>query len=209
MQKRDATSPALLKTAVHCAVAFQLGLEPKVELSSPQAEIDELSNTLKNLGVEKPEEKTAAILSYACAASDYIAAHDVVLSVTKYDAQRMRILRNLGLRSSRGLQLWPPTSQTLITRLGGRWSEAMVACGMTVTSGVSIGHANMRFTAADHAAAIRKYVEERKTQNLTISYSGYVTWAREQNPRVPSGALLREVYRNWATALEAAGIEAK
>ncbi len=208
MQKRDATSSTLLKLAVCYVVARSLELDPLPSPHDAPAEVlEELTVTLENLGVENPSEWAEKIVSTACSAQEYSADNEVVLSVTKYDAQRVKVLRDLKLRSARGLQLWPPTSQTIITRMGGRWSEAMNVCGMQATSGVEIGHANVRFTAEDHHAAIRKYVEERKLENRSYSYAGYVTWAREQETRVPSGALLREVYRTWPAALEAAGIE--
>lgn len=207
MQKRDATSKKMLEAAVCYSVALQLGLAPKENPDAPTEVVEELTQTLEGLGVENSADKAYEILSYACAANDYKQKHPIVLSVTKYDAQRVKILRDLRLRSARGLQLWPPTSQTIITRLGGRWSEAMESCGLESTAGVSIGHANIRFTAEDHFAAIRKYAAERKAQHKLPSYAGYVTWAREQDPRVPSGALLREIYRSWPAALEAAGVE--
>lgn len=208
MQKRDATSTTLLKTAVCYAVALQFDLDAtQVNDNIPEDTVLELTATLKNLGVEDYEAKATNIVAMACVAHDYVRANEVVLSVTKYDAQRVKILRDLRLRSARGLQLWPPTSQTIITRMGGRWSEAMAACGLSATAGIEIGHHNVRFTTDDHIAAIRKYVAQREAENRSASYAGYVGWAREQNPRVPSGALLREVYRTWSKALEVAGIE--
>ncbi|MCS4484836.1 hypothetical protein NXS08_05010 [Gleimia sp. 6138-11-ORH1] len=210
MQKRDATSDTLLKTAVCYAVALQFDLEaPEEPNNNTEDTVQELSATLKNLGVEDYEAKAKKIVALAAAAHDHVSENDTVLSVTKYDAQRVKILRDLRLRSARGLQLWPPTSQTIITRMGGRWSNAMTACGLSATAGVEIGHHNVRFTTDDHIAAIRKYVAQREAENRTASYAGYVVWAREQNPRVPSGALLREIYRTWSKALEVAGIESK
>ncbi|MDO5729483.1 MAG: hypothetical protein Q4P71_07665 [Actinomycetaceae bacterium] len=192
----------LLKTAVYYALTPFL---PDVSIDDAPAATDEeaaqLISVLKRLRVVNHEKQARRIVRQALANQAYVERNDVTLSVTKYNARRAEILKELGLMSAKGVQLWPPTSQTLITRLGGRWSTAMETCGLAAAKDGSLGRLNARFTDSDRETALRNFFDHCEQTGITPSYSAYTRWSRDQETRVPSGASLRQVYGTWNRAV--------
>ncbi|MDO5049240.1 MAG: hypothetical protein Q4D87_05085 [Actinomycetaceae bacterium] len=166
-----------------------------------EQELDTLALVFENLGVDGAAGAADRILHTALgmrlAGKD---AKQTTLSVSKYDRERKKILAELNLASSQGALLWPPTSQTILARMGGKWSAAMEATGLAASSDGKIGRKNTRFTDQDRERALRAYLRHCEVETLNPSYSGYTKWARQQD-FAPSGAAIRQAYGTWQKAL--------
>ncbi|MDT3766997.1 hypothetical protein QS713_02815 [Gleimia hominis] len=176
------------------------------ELASSSNKFDgeELTKVLKRLRVNDAEEIAGKITERANRSYATIQNEGGKLSVTRYDAVRRLVLRDLRLQSAKGKQLWPPTSQTIIARLGGRWSLALEQVGLDAGSDGKLGRANVTFSPEDRVKALRTFINECEEQNQVASYAAYTEWARESDNRVPSGASMRQIYGTWKHALEVA-----
>ncbi|MDO5720014.1 MAG: hypothetical protein Q4P05_04705 [Actinomycetaceae bacterium] len=195
-------SQTLLKTAVHYALTPYLpDLSHTSSPSDSQEREDELAEVLKRLRVTNSRSKARSIIQQVMVNEAYVLNNPTTLSVTKYNIRRSQILKELGLMSAKGVQLWPPTSQTLITRLGGRWSTAMEICGLSAAQDGALGRLNVRFTDDDRVNALRDFFNHCEQTGITPSYSAYTKWSRNQDTRVPSGASLRQVYGTWNRAV--------
>lgn len=195
-------SQTLLKAAVHYALTPYLpDLSQAPTPSGVQEREDELADVLRRLRVSDSRDRARSIARQALVNEAYVADNPTTLSVTKYNTRRSQILKELGLMSAKGVQLWPPTSQTLITRLGGRWSTAMEICGLSAAQDGALGKLNVRFTDDDRMNALRNFFDHCEQTGITPSYSAYTKWSRNQDTRVPSGASLRQVYGTWNRAV--------
>lgn len=203
MAPKIAFSTTLLKVAIHYIYAREMDL-PVADLQPGECEeaVDELTEVLSDLGVARSREVAQQICHTSLTASIHVKEKKAQkLSVSIYDRGRKEVLAELGLESAKGAQLWPPTSQTIISRLGGKWSTAMEACGLAASSDGKIGRRNTRFTEEDRRAALREYLKDCESEGANPSYAGYTKWAKEQGG-VPSGATLRQTYGTWQRALD-------
>ncbi|MDK7142718.1 MAG: hypothetical protein E6X52_00250 [Actinomyces sp.] len=197
MSQLKSFSDSVLKVAIHYVFARTHGLAPiKTDEDS-----GELAGILAVLGVTDPEGRAEQILALAAASKRRAdEGEGSSLSAQKYDQIRAEILAELGLKSVRGVRLWPPTYQTIMQRFGGTWAGAMKACGLAASSDGKVGRRNARFSEADRIRAIRAYLAECERTQTGSSYAGYARWAKE-NGR-PSGSNIRQVYGTWNRALE-------
>lgn len=169
-----------------------------------EASAAEFLDVFLSLGVVNPENTANEICRQAQKAMAYIERNpDATMSVSKYDNVRKQILKRFELESTRGTLLWPPTSQTIISRLGGKWSTAMEYCGLSASTDGSLGSKNARFTDEDRMNALRSYLGECEDKKQNPSYMGYTNWAKERGG-VPSGATMRQSYGTWQNALNLA-----
>ncbi len=219
MAPQNAFSNTLLKVAVHYIYGRvmempveELEIEVRARLSDGAvpdelaAELDqaieELGLVFSNLGVNDSDRVAEKICHTSLGVSERVKENSAAkLSVSKYDCERKQILAELALKSSKGALLWPPTSQTLISRMGGKWTAAMEACGLAASSDGKIGRRNARFTQEDRQNALRKFLRDCEEKGATPSYAGYAKWAKEQGG-VPSAATIRQSYGTWQKALD-------
>lgn len=179
---------------------------PPSELGSE--EFTNLATMLQKLGVRNAGAVTEQVAADAAAAQRLVESDPTYMSVVTYDRMRRQVLAELGLVSERGVQLWPPTSQTVIAQLHGRWNDALQACGLRTLAQVEHGRVRSRFTRRDHQRALSTFVSECEEIGLRPTYSRYCDWAREQHrDDTPSGPLLRQVYGTWREALGLLGDE--
>lgn len=197
MSQLKSFSDIVLKVAIHYAFARTHGLAPiKTDEDS-----EEVAVILAGLGMADPEDRAEQILALAAASKRRAdEGEGSSLSAQKYDQIRAEILAELGLKSARGVRLWPPTYQTIMQRFGGTWAGAMKECGLAASSDGKVGRRNARFSEADRIRAIRAYLAECERKQTGSSYAGYAKWAKE-NGR-PSGSNIRQVYGTWNRALE-------
>lgn len=197
MSQLKSFSDSVLKVAIHYAFARAHGLAP----IKTDEDLGELTAILAGLSVADPEGRAGQILALAAASKRRAEAGEgASLSAQKYDQIRAEILAELGLKSARGVRLWPPTYQTIMQRFGGTWAGAMKECGLAASSDGKVGRRNARFSEADRIRAIRAYLAECERTQTGSSYAGYAEWAKE-NGR-PSGSNIRQVYGTWNRALE-------
>lgn len=128
------------------------------------------------------------------------------LSATQYDKARAEYLEEHRIAARTGVSVWPPTSQTLMKRLGnGSWAAAMAALGLTANSGRSRGSGS--FSADDYRDAIVRFLsaaaDVADTTVTSDSFAQYTTWAKAQTAsgtKRPSGAAIRQHFGSWETA---------
>lgn len=124
------------------------------------------------------------------------------LTAAKYDGQRTAVLEELGIGSSRGASIWPPTSQTAVQRYGS-WNAALTAAGLA-TSSVGRAKGQLRFDAAAYAAAIADFIADCESRGIRATYQQYGLYAGEHKGEVPSAAAVRKFYGSWNAALAVA-----
>lgn len=123
------------------------------------------------------------------------------LSAAKYEAERKNLLDQLGLNSTKGASIWPPTSQTAVQRFGS-WNDALKAAGLK-TSSIGRARGQLRFDAAAYEKAIAAFVADCETRGLGATYKAYGEYAAEHKGEVPSAAAVRKFYGSWNEALAA------
>lgn len=166
-------------------------------------ELISLANMLRKLGVRNAVCVAERIGREAAAAERDIESDPTYMSVVTYDRMRRQVLAELGLASQRGVQLWPPTSQTVIAHLHGRWNDALAACGLRTLARVEHGRVRSRFSRQDHRRALADFNAHCSRVGLRPTYSRYCEWVRDQKRSdTPSGPLLRQVYGTWRQALD-------
>lgn len=128
------------------------------------------------------------------------------LTKTAYDAARDAALEEWGIDRAQRPNVWPATSQTMMSRLGGGyWNAAVGRLGMAPNER---GRARglVRFTAEDYRAAVGDFLAQPPAAG-SHSYVGYEQWQSREveagRPR-PSGAAVRKYYGSWAAAKQAA-----
>lgn len=128
------------------------------------------------------------------------------LSAAAYDRARVAYLDEHRILARPGVAVWPPTSQTLMKRLGdGSWAAAMAALGLTTNSGRSRGSG--AFSADDYRDAIVQFLssamDDADDTVTSDSFAQYTAWARSETAngaRRPSGAAMRQHFGSWEAA---------
>lgn len=92
------------------------------EVNPPDAR--EVTETLRGQGLDP--KLVAGVLCLVATARAHASVHrDVALTHQRYKEVRREVLDELSLESGRGSTVWPPTSQTVMKRLGGAfWTDA-------------------------------------------------------------------------------------
>lgn len=132
------------------------------------------------------------------------------LSAAQYDSARADHLSEKRIAAKPGAAIWPPTSQTLMKRLGnGSWSTAMTSLGLTTNSGRTRGTGS--FSDDDYRSAVAEFLDaaaDGDNRSVTSdSFAQYTAWAKERTAagaKRPSGAAVRQHFGGWETAKTAA-----
>ncbi|WP_309131296.1 homing endonuclease associated repeat-containing protein [Brevibacterium sp.] len=127
----------------------------------------------------------------------------VPLAAARYEARRSEVLSGLGVTSSRGTSIWPPTSQTAVQRFGS-WNEALKAAGLA-TSSTGRAKGQLRFDAAAYDRTLGVFVADCEKRGVPATYKEYSAFAAERKGEVPSAAAVRKFYGSWNKALASAG----
>lgn len=195
----------MIEIGVWCALAQEHELEGDVTTALGElsfAEMREFSDSLTALGAS--DEQIKQILVAAAAARLLVRANPG-LSITKdaYEYQRRVIVDRLGLAGRRGGLVWPPTSQTVRSRLGeGYWSDALTAIGIEASSrGRPRGL--LLFEDADYRDALVHFFAHCDATGASRSYGSYESWVLNQEragDQWPSGPAVRLYYGSWTIA---------
>lgn len=166
------------------------------------AEMVDVSRALTGLGIV-PDRTKDILLSIAAARRHLIAAPEVTISKKKYDEQRTSALDYLGLAGGQGSLVWPPTSQTVIKRLGsGYWKDALASVGITASDrGRSRGL--VVFEESDYRSAITDFLQHCKATGSPESYDSFERWVGNEDRlgrQRPSGPAVRNFYQSWTNA---------
>lgn len=208
--QESAFPSSVIASAVWYAIAIDRSLEADPVAALTELDVDEtaeLATALNLLGVSAS--KVASIITLASnARTQAEAPTGVSMTKARYDELRSAALDDLGLTSGRGATPWPPTSQTVMKRLGeGRWSTAMTSIGVQHgdrgrTPGL------IRFEENDYADALSDFLAETTTTGVPATYAGFEAFVEREaraGRRRPSGPSVRLFYGSWNSAKRAAG----
>lgn len=134
------------------------------------------------------------------------------ISAAQYDAARSAYLDERGILAKVGVAVWPPTSQTIRSRLGGgSWARAVEALGLTANTGRSRGGGS--FSDDDYRVAVARFLEaaadDACADVTSSSFAAYSTWTKGEKAagrRHPSGAAIRQHFGSWEVAKKSAEI---
>ncbi|MEU4462689.1 sigma factor-like helix-turn-helix DNA-binding protein [Streptomyces sp. NPDC024017] len=204
-----AFSLTALEGAVWYALARERGLSTDRSGAAHEMDLDELEGTGQALLREGVEPNTVAdILGLVHAAQELVrSGAQVGISAARYNARRDSILKELGMGSSKGARPWPPTSQTIMKRLGeGSWAKAQIALGLTPDSrGRPEGL--LLFESQDYPAAVADFLRDAQSVGSPATFEGYASWVEAEERsgrRRPSAPSVRLHYRGWTAAKRAA-----
>lgn len=203
--KTHISSPAVLGALLFIAAtggdlrsASPTALGPKDREILAEVEVALRNQMSDEAGVKKALAEVAGSI-----ASVRSSASPVPLTAAKYERQRTAVLGQLGVASSKGASVWPPTSQTAVQRFGS-WNEALKAAGLARSS-VGRAKGQLRFDEAAYDQAIATFVADCDDRDLGATYKAYGEYAAEHKGEVPSAAAVRKFYGSWNAALASAG----
>jgi hypothetical protein len=133
------------------------------------------------------------------------AASDPAVTISRrlYDKLRGEILSELGLVSARGATVWPPSGQTVMTRLGGGyWAEALISMGLPPGEG-GRERGLLRFTENDYENAVADFlasVEEIGHPSTYEAFSRWIDGEERTGRRRPSAPAVRLHFTSWNNA---------
>ncbi len=201
-----------IQGAVWYALARERGLDADRLGAAQKMDLDELEETgqvLLREGVES--DAVAEILGLIHAAQELVrSGAQVGISAARYNARRESVLEELGMESSKGTRPWPPTSQTVMKRLGGgSWAKAQIALGLTPDSrGRPEGP--LLFEPQDYPAAVADFLRDAQSVGGPSTFERYASWVEAEERsgrRRPSAPSVRLYYRGWTSAKRAAVAE--
>jgi len=165
-------------------------------------EMSDLAESLDRLGIG-PDSTRDVLLSIAAARRHLIDAPDMTISKKKYDEQRTSALEHLGLTGGQGSLVWPPTSQTVMKRLGnGYWKDALASVGITALNrGRSRGL--IVFEESDYRGAIIDFLQHCGATGSPESFDSFEAWVSNEDRlgrQRPSGPAVRNFYQSWTNA---------
>ncbi|GAA1856018.1 homing endonuclease associated repeat-containing protein [Brevibacterium marinum] len=205
-ERSHTATPALIGALLHCA-ARETELSPRSSSAGTESnhadqgilaevEVALRGQTQDESHVTKALAEVAGSLFSVRASSG-----DVSLTAAKYEKQRTAVLAELGVASTKGSSVWPPTSQTAVQRFGS-WNEALKAAGLA-TSSVGRARGQLRFDTAAYEKAIAEFVADSEARGVGATYKAYGDYAAEHKGEVPSAAAVRKFYGSWNKALAA------
>ena len=203
---------AVIECAVWFALARDAGLAPApwatVIPALDLAGARQVGNALQREGLDAAV--VAHILRMAYTAKRYAAGNsDVGLSAKRYNAQRAEILTELGLQSRQGNAPWPPTSQTVMKRLGdGSWADAQRRLSLSPDRrGRKRGL--ILYDEDQYTRALRGFLDSAQATDRTATFQDYGRWVDDEERagrHWPSAESVRLRYRNWTAAKRLANI---
>ncbi|MEV7690667.1 hypothetical protein [Streptomyces bungoensis] len=201
-----------VESALWYALARELDL--KADRATAIEDLDltearEVSDALR--GEQLAPETVATVLCMVSSAREYARKTPVGLSAQRYNRQRVAILRELGLKSRQGAAPWPPTSQTVMKRLGaGSWADAQLSIGLNPDKrGRPRGL--LVFREEDYELSVKKFIEYAAETGQSATFAAYGAWVEAEERagrRWPSAPSIRFHYRSWMAAKRAASASA-
>jgi hypothetical protein len=165
-------------------------------------EMADIAQALAELGVTTDHTRDV-LLSIAAARRQLTDDPTLTISKKKYDEQRGAAIESLGLTGGQGSLAWPPTSQTVMKRLGnGYWKDALASVGITASAmGRARGH--LVFEEADYRAAVVDFLEHCRATATPDSFDAFEVWVGNEERlgrQRPSGPAIRLFYQSWINA---------
>lgn len=166
------------------------------------SEMADVAQALAELGVTT-EHARDVLYSIAAARRQLTVDPDLTISKKQYDEQRVAAIDYLGLTGGQGSLAWPPTSQTVMKRLGnGYWTDALASVGITASTR-GRGRGLVVFEEADYRSAIVDFLEHCRATETPQSFDAFEVWVGNEDRlgrQRPSGAAVRLFYQSWINA---------
>ncbi|MFB6520084.1 sigma factor-like helix-turn-helix DNA-binding protein [Streptomyces sp. NPDC056401] len=204
-----AFSVTAIEGAVWYALAREHGLSDDRLGAVQVMDLDEMEETGQVLLREGIESTVVAeILGLIHVAQELArSGAQIGISAARYNALRGSVLEELGMESGKGARPWPPTSQTVMKRLGeGSWAKAQIALGLTPDSrGRPKGL--LLFEPRDYTAAVTDFLRDAEASGSPATFEQYAIWTEGEERsgrRRPSAPSVRLYYRGWTSAKRAA-----
>jgi hypothetical protein len=196
---------AAIEAAVWYAIARNLRLGPDLSVALNQIDVAEASEVAAALNQQglRPEIRANILIMIANARAHFIKNEAVCITKKRYGEVRSEILDDFGLVSAQGVMPWPPTSQTVMKRLGGGyWAEALRNIGLTPDErGRERGL--LRFTEDDYDNAVVDFLAQASATGRPPTFDAYGEWVQSEDRagrRRPASASVRLRYRSWTNA---------
>lgn len=197
------------QTVIEAGIWFMIARENELECDVLTAltsvslkEMADVADALGDLGVSS-EQVRDVLVSIAAARRRVATDPSLTIAKKRYDEHRGAAIRDLGLSTGRGSRAWPPTSQTVMKRLGdGYWTDALASVGITASDrGRSRGL--ILFEEADYTRAILSFFRHCQATNASQSFAAFQNWVDNEDRlgrQQPSGAAVRLFYGSWTNA---------
>ncbi|MET8518474.1 hypothetical protein [Nocardioides sp. NPDC004968] len=165
-------------------------------------EMADVAQALAELGVTT-EHVRDVFFSIAAARRQLTIDPELTISKKQYDEQRAAAIDCLGLTGGQGSLAWPPTSQTVMKRLGnGYWTDALASVGITASArGRSRGL--IVFEEVDYRSAIVDFLKHCGATGTPQSFDAFEVWVGNEERlgrQRPSGPAVRLFYQSWINA---------
>lgn len=206
-QQRGGASQRFSHDSLTAALLFVFAFANDLTDGDPESIPEEMRKSVEAQTDETTKELVIPTLKRIAAAREAIAANpSMTFTASQYEKSRKELISAVDLQAGRGSVAWPPTSQTIIKRIGGYWNEALSSIGLNVKSGRKRG--GLRFTEKSYISALRSFASWCARNSASPSYKTYTQWVAKtgKKGKVPSGAAIRQRYGSWSEATKAARI---
>lgn len=196
---------SVVEAGIWHILAIANGLEGDLPVALAElslAEMTDVAEALAEMGIG-PQVTRDVLLSIAAARRHLITVPEMTISKKRYDERRILALEKLGLNSGKGSLVWPPTSQTVMKRLGkGYWKDALESVGITASDkGRSRGL--IVFEEFDYRNAIIDFLEHCNATGSPESFDSFEAWVGNEDRlgrQRPSGPAVRNFFQSWINA---------
>ena len=183
-------SPSILRLAVLAAAGDRAGVESKAN----DATLVESEALAALSAVSTTSEEVATLAGLAVQARH--APDPLSLTKNDYESWRDRWLERF---PKAGNVPWPPTSQTIMKRLGGGfWNEAARDAGLTANTQGRTRGAIFYTGAAEYEDALASFFADCAAAGRSPTVAEYDRWRKGRV--VPTSAAVRNKYRTWTAA---------
>lgn len=206
-QQHSGTNQRFSHDSLAAALLFVFAAANDLTDGNPDSVPEEIRKSVEEQADETTEKLIIPILKRIAAAREAIAADpSMTFTASQYEKSRKELINTVNPQAGRGSITWPPTSQTIIKRIGGYWNEALSSIGLNVRSGRKRG--GLRFTEKAYVAALRSFASWCARNSVSPSYKAYTQWVAQTDKKgkVPSGAAIRQRYGSWSEATKVARI---
>jgi hypothetical protein len=198
-------SPAVIESGVWYLLACDLQLPADPAIALKELDLVQGQEIAAALRQDELDPETVAMVLCRVAAARSYALQNPLVTLTKarFDSVRRQVLDDLGLTSAQGLAPWPPTSQTVMKRLGGGyWADALRGIGITPhTRGRSRGL--VVFEEGEYDAAVVDFLAQSTATGQPATFEAYGEWVDSEDRagrRRPSQGAVRLRYTSWINA---------
>lgn len=198
---------AVIGFSVWVVMARRSELEGDLNSALVEVPLDEMRHVSERLdGILGPERLSKLFRQVGEARQRALAGGLPSLPANKYDAERRAIIAEFGTQGKNPSVTWPPTSQTVKSRLGGGyWADAMRALGVQ-PGGWGRARGALIFNDEDYLGAMTQFLADCDRTGAAFTVDGYSSWLESEEiagRRHPSFPSIRIYFGSWSGAKRA------